>query len=150
MQKNNNNVLPIIHTSSSEEKEWVTEQLIAFNREFFSIPQHDYIIPLNFHIRDDNGRIVAGINAFMLAKSTVYVSILWVDKHHRGYSYGSQLIEYVECEAKKLGAVMIHLETLDFQAREFYLKYGYEEFAVLENSPAPGRARFYMKKMLSA
>lgn len=145
---NKNNKSPIISASSTEEKEWVTEQLMAFNRECLSIPQNEYIIPLTFHIKNADNSIVAGVNAFLIAKSTAYVSILWVDKTHRGCDYGSYLLQHVEYEAKKLGAVMIYLDTLDFQAMGFYLKYGYEEFACLENSPVPGRKRFYMKKIL--
>ncbi len=139
---------PVIAISSSEQKEWVIEQLVSFNSEFTAIPPNEYVIPLNFHIKTMDNTIIAGINAFMLAKSTVFVSILWVDKQHRGYDYGSQLLQYVETAAKALGAAMIHLDTFDFQARGFYIKCGYEEFACLENSPALGNKRFYMKKIL--
>lgn len=134
--------------SSTEDKEWVTEQLIAFNRTFLPLPREEYIVPLNFHLRNQDNIIIAGVNAFMLAKATVYVGILWVDEKYRGKDYGSYLLQHVENEAKKSGTMMIHRDTFDFQARGFYVKCGYEEFAALQNSPAAGNTRFYMKKVL--
>ncbi len=137
-----------IIASSNDNKDWVTERLIAFNLTHLPMSREEFIVQLNFHIRKPDETIVAGINAFLLAKSTVYVAILWVDENNRGHDYGSQLLQHVETEAKKLGAKMIHLDTFDFQAKGFYIKCGYEQFAVLEDSPANGNKRFYMKKML--
>lgn len=64
----------IIMRSSEKEKEHITEELMKFNHQFLNMSRDEYIIPLNFHIKE-NSRIIAGINAVMLAKSTVYVSI---------------------------------------------------------------------------
>ncbi len=139
---------PSIHTSSLKEKEWITDRLMDFNRTHLSVSEQDYLIPLNFHIKHTDNMVIAGINAQAIARSSVFVSILWVDKNHRRQDYGSYLLNYVESEAKKLGVAIIHLETFDFQARGFYLKRGYSEFATLENSPAKGHKRFYFTKVL--
>ena len=42
---------------------------------------------------------------------------------------------------------LIHLDTFDFQAKDFYLKHGYEVFGVLDDCPK-GHKRYYMKKVL--
>ena len=60
---------------------------------------------------------------------------------------GSLLLERVEKEAQAMGVSLSHLDTFDFQAKDFYLKHGYEIFGVLENCP-PGHNRFYLKKSL--
>lgn len=57
-------------------------------------------------------------------------------------------MEKVEKEAEVLGAGMAQTDTFDFQAKDFYLKRGYEIFGELENSPRPGHKRFYLKKTL--
>ena len=44
---------------------------------------------------------------------------------------------------------LIHLDTCDFQSKDFYLKQGYEIFGVLDNCPK-GHKRYYLKKMLLA
>jgi ADP-ribose pyrophosphatase YjhB (NUDIX family) len=40
------------------------------------------------------------------------------------------------------------LDTFDFQAKDFYLKHGYDIFGVLGNCP-PGHERYYMRKNLN-
>jgi len=52
-----------------------------------------------------------------------------------------------EVEARKRGARYAYLDTFDFQAPEFYKKYGYEVFGVLEDFPS-GHTRYFMKKQL--
>ncbi len=59
------------------------------------------------------------------------------------------MLNKVEAEAKSIGAKLIHLDTFDFQAKDFYLKYGYKIFGVLNNCP-PGHERYYMKKTLDS
>lgn len=134
--------------SSVKDKDWVMEQLMAYNRQVLGISKEDYLIPLNFNIRNSNDKIVAGINASMFGKGSVYVGILWVDNKHQNKGYGSLLLKKVEDEARKNGAVMAHLDTFDFQARGFYVKHGYELFGAIGDSPTPGRMRFYLKKDL--
>lgn len=92
---------PRIVTSSAREKEWITEQLMKFNSSHIGISIEEYIVPLNFHLRNQDDAIIAGVNATMFGKSTVYVDILWVDTASRGKDYGSLLLNYVETEARK-------------------------------------------------
>ena len=42
---------------------------------------------------------------------------------------------YEEEEAKAMGATLVHLDTFDWQAKDFYLKHGYEIFGVLDDCP---------------
>ncbi len=48
---------------------------------------------------------------------------------------GAILLNKIETEAKAKGCYLIHLDTFDFQAKDFYLKNGYEIFGVIENCP---------------
>lgn len=59
----------------------------------------------------------------------------------------SLLLEEVENDAKSKGAKLIHLDTFDFQAKEFYEKQGYIVFGILENCPEK-HYRYYLKKVL--
>lgn len=43
---------------------------------------------------------------------------------------------------------MVHLDTFDFQAKDFYLKLGYQVFGVLDNCPQD-HSRYFMSKILS-
>ena len=46
-----------------------------------------------------------------------------------------------------MGCTLSHLDTFDFQAKDFYLTKGYEIFGELENCP-PGHKRIFLKKYL--
>lgn len=136
-----------IKQSSPSEREWILEQLIKYNKQFLSVKKEEHIIPLNFNIKIKD-IIVAGVNAVLVAKGSVFVSILWVDEEHRGNEYGSILLNHVENQAKKHGAKLIYLDTVDFQAPGFYHKHGYRKFGELEDYPVSGHKKFFMKKKL--
>lgn len=102
---------------------------------------------LDRKIEDESGSVIAGCIAKIYCWNTVYVDILWVDEEHRGEGLGSQLLSEIEVLAKAKGCTLIHLDTFDFQAKDFYLAHGYELFGTLEDCPQ-GHCRFYMKKQL--
>ena len=78
----------------------------------------------------------------------LYVDVLFVDEEYRGQDLGSELLNKVENEAKAIDATLAHLDTFDFQAKDFYIKHGYEVFGILEDSPKKGHKRYYLKKEL--
>jgi hypothetical protein len=60
---------------------------------------------------------------------------------------GTLLGGMIESVARSKGSTLAHLDTFDFQAKQFYVNLGYEVFGALENCP-PGHARYYLKKAL--
>ncbi|MBM3663578.1 MAG: GNAT family N-acetyltransferase [Actinobacteria bacterium] len=77
----------------------------------------------------------------------LFVSHLWVQDGSRRARLGSRLMEQIEAAAVGRGAEMAHLDTYDFQARQFYEHIGYEQFAELENYPR-GHSRHFLRKPL--
>lgn len=136
-----------IFISNEKEKQIVVDKLIGFNRSRVPITQDNAFENFNFHIKDENGFVIAGINALMYCWGMVYIDALVVDENHHGKGLGSLLLAKVESEAKKMGASLSHLDTFDWQGKDFYLRAGYEIFGVLEDCP-PGHQRYYMKKKL--
>lgn len=135
-----------VWTSTNQEQEYVKEQLVQFNLQH--IPVEKKHRKLGFHIKDDNEKIIAGINGVLYWDHTcLHIQIIWVDELHRQQDLGSRLLEYIEREAKRCGAQLSHLETMDFQAKAFYVKHGYEPFGVLDDCPE-GHRCFYLKKKL--
>ncbi|MDA9271967.1 GNAT family N-acetyltransferase [bacterium] len=132
--------------STEEEIEFIDNTLGDYNKtQVQYIPQMDFL-PLNFHIKDEAGRIIAGINA-LSCWQMLDISELYVDENYRGKGLGTLLINKIEDEARGLGSIMSHTDTFDWQAKDFYLKCGYEIFGVLENCPI-GHKRFFLKKCL--
>lgn len=135
-----------ITPATPEEVTFVDDKLGEFNRSQVPATHEPSLVLKNYTIKDQ-GTIIAGINACVYHWGILYVEILFVDAQYRGQGLGSTLLQKVEHEAKEMGATLVHLDTFDFQAKDFYLKYGYEIFGVLENCP-PGHKRYYLKKDL--
>jgi GNAT superfamily N-acetyltransferase len=131
--------------STIEERELLDSQLVDFNRENVPFQQNEDWISLSYVLKDNTGHVIAGINATLYCWNVMYVDILYVDDSHRGKGYGKLLLDRAEGKAKSLGGYMSHLDTFDWQAKEFYEHLGYVVFGILENCPR-GHNRYYMKK----
>lgn len=129
------------------EVEIIVGKIESYNKLQVPYTQERNIINLNFCIKDDSGLMIAGITSLMYYWGVLFVEILAVDEKYYKNGLGSQLLSHVENEAKKLGATLVHLDTFDWQAKDFYIKHGYEVFGVLDDCPK-GHKRYYMKKVL--
>jgi GNAT superfamily N-acetyltransferase len=137
----------IFFESTDEEKESLDDKLVAFNKSKVPYQQSEDWISLSYVLKDETGQVTAGIVAALHAWKVMYVDILYVEADYRGKGYGTLLLEKAESEAKSLGGYLSYLDTLDFQAKEFYQKMGYSVFGVLEDCPR-GHNFYYMQKRL--
>ncbi len=99
------------------------------------------------YVIKENDLIIAGINSCIYNWGILYIDVLFVDEQHRGNNLGSSLLAHVEADARQMGAHLVHLDTFDFQAKDFYLKHGYVVFGTLDNCPE-GHKRYYLSKRL--
>jgi GNAT superfamily N-acetyltransferase len=97
-------------------------------------------------IRDDLGQVKGGLLGHIYWQ-WLYVGILWLHEDIRRMGYGSQLLAQVEEIAVEKGCHSIHLDTMSFQAPDFYLKHGYTIWGQLDDFP-PGHSRIFLKKSL--
>jgi len=102
---------------------------------------------LDFSAKNESGDLLGGIQAYRVNWGILHVELLYVYESFRGQGIGSMLLDHVEKDARTHRCHLAHLDTFDFQAKDFYLKHGYSIFGVLENAPK-GHDRFYMKKDL--
>lgn len=77
-----------------------------------------------FFIRDENGKIVGGCNGDILY-GQLYVGQLWVDEKLRHQGYGTQLMMLSEKHAKETGSRFMSVNTMSFEALDFYKKLGF-------------------------
>jgi GNAT superfamily N-acetyltransferase len=136
-----------IYESTKEDRELIDSKLVEFNRASVPFQQDEDWISLSHVLKDGKGQAIAGINATLYCWNIMYVDVLYVDPSHRGKGYGKLLLENAESKARSLGGYMSHLDTFDWQAKDFYQHQGYEVFGILENCP-PGHTRYYMKREL--
>jgi len=130
------------------EMEFVRNSLIAYNLAIVPFPGELPSMEINKVIKGMDGEIIAGIKGDLYAWNCLYIDILWVAETHRKSGYGSVLLQDVEKTAAEHGCRLIHLDTFDFQAKDFYIRHGFEVFGVLDDCPEDHK-RYYMKKRLA-
>ena len=69
------------------------------------------------------------------------------DEDHRNKGIGSKLLFEAEKEAVLRGCHHVHLDTMSWQAPEFYKKHGYEVIGTLPDIPL-GNEKFLLIKAL--
>lgn len=136
-----------IFESTSEEADVVDNGIVEYNMQKVPYTQEPIFFSINRVVKNPKGEILAGINTRMYCWNCLYIDVLWVRLDSRKYGYGSLLLREVEEIAKEKGCKLVHLDTFDFQAKDFYLKHGYEVFGVLEDCPVDHK-RYYLKKKL--
>lgn len=124
--------------------DFVGQQLAAFNESQAGDARYRRLVIL---VRDDGEQIVGGLVG-SLYWGWLAVDLLWVHEALRGQGYGNQLLQMAEQEAIARGCHNAHLDTLSFQALDFYQKRGYKIFGQIDGLP-PGHARYYLKKKLA-
>jgi len=142
-------VIPhIIGESTKEETDIVWHGLIEYNSSKLPLKGDVPFIPVNRVMKDLDGNIIAGVNCEVSYYwNTLYIEMLWVKEVYRKKGCGSKLLNEIEKSGKEQGCNLVHLETMDFQAKDFYIKNGYEVFGELDDVPT-GHKRYYMKKIL--
>lgn len=135
----------VIEESTRDEYNLVDRGIVEYNLSKVPFTQEPSFISINKVIKGVNGEVFAGINSILYCWNCLYIDVLWVEKEFREEGYGTVLLDEVEKIAKEKGCKLIHLDTFDFQAKDFYLRQGYEVFGVLDDCPLDHK-RYYMKK----
>ena len=136
-----------IENCKDGDADYIIDRLVEYNLSQAPAEQVVLFDTLDKKITDDDGNIIAGCVAKMYCWNVAYIDSLWVDSKYRGNGLGARLLAEIEKTAKAKGCYLIHLDTFDFQAKEFYEKQGYAVFGVLENCPK-GHCRYYFTKKL--
>jgi len=131
--------------SDRDDADYIDSQIVNYNGKMVPFTQAPTFIGLNRVIKDETGNIIAGINTVLYCWNCLYIDVLWIKEEYRGKGLGARLLKEVEDISKDKGCKLVHLDTFDFQAKDFYIKQGYEIFGKLENCPT-GHIRYFMKK----
>lgn len=141
------NITSKIIASTDEDARFINDKIVEFNKTKVPLSQDVDFIALNFHVKNEEGLVIAGINSLMYYWYILHIDVLFVDEKYRDHNIGRALLSKAENKAKLLGAKLAHLDTFDWQAKDFYLKSGYEIFGILGDCPE-GHQRYYLKKIL--
>ena len=98
--------------------------------------------------RDADGSVAAGVFAQTWGRRC-RVAVLWVRDDLRRCGHGKMLMDVVETEAAARGCEVVELETLSFQAPDFYRGLGYEVVHHVSGFPR-GIEKLYFEKRLDS
>lgn len=97
------------------------------------IEKRDIMTPFGFYALVDN-QVIGGIIA-RKKMQWLDIDILFVNQDYRSNKIGSQLMSKAIEYCKEQGLIGLHLYTLDFQARGFYEKQGFQLIAEIKDWP---------------
>lgn len=123
--------------------DFLSKQIADFNWQHWEVSER---LPLAIQIKNDVGNVIAGAAARSFG-DWLLLDTLWVSQELRGQGVGRQILEKVEEVGKARGCTQCLLDTLDFQAKPFYEKYGYKVAWVQEGYPKTG-CKYFMTKIL--
>ncbi|WP_233081670.1 GNAT family N-acetyltransferase [Rheinheimera soli] len=101
---------------------------------------------LGFKLEDHEGNLIAAL-AGRTFGNWFYLESLWLDEKVRGKGVGSKLLIEAETLAKARGCSFVILDTLDFQAKAFYERHGYQLEWTQQNYPFTGCKHFMTKRL---
>ena len=128
---------------SAQASTFIEDGLRRFNLQYSEPDQHTL---LRVFAHNDTGELVGGLLGETFW-GWLYVADLWVHEDHRHAGLGSQLMRLAEAEAIRRGCRHAYLDTIDYQAPDFYHRFGYSVWGTLEDFP-PGHRRIFFKKDL--
>lgn len=98
--------------------------------------------------REEDGQLIALLHAQQVLES-IHIKALVVDKEHQKKGLGASLLAELEEKAVEAGVTSITLSTKSYQARDFYIKQGYEIYASLTDVPQKGITKYHFIKRLN-
>lgn len=137
------NGIEMIREPTEKERGYVRASLIDFNDKAVGNDGHT---PLNLVECEENGTVIAGLLGGTYW-GWMYVDILWVDEKYRHRGIGSRLLMAAEEEAIRRGCHHVHLDTMSWQAPEFYKRHGYSVIGTLPDIPKGNQKILLMKAL---
>lgn len=128
---------------TEEQTEYIEEQLDEYDRRHMPrVPDGAVRIGI-----EENGKLIAGLDACITAFRILYVSTVFVEEAYRRKGCGRRLMAAMEDRARAMGVNTIRLDTFDWQGKEFYESLGYTLAGSYRNEE-DGYAEFFFLKRL--
>jgi ribosomal protein S18 acetylase RimI-like enzyme len=121
----------------------IRRKLQDYNSGFFEIKDEP-----NFVISeiDEYDELIGGITCTIVGQ-WLEIDFLWVRDDQRGNGLGKKLLFEAEKIGMENGCTKAFLTTMNFQAKPFYLKYGYNIVYIQKEYPLTNE-KYFMEKTL--
>jgi len=135
--------IEITNNMDTDNKDYVRNKMIEFNLRHFPDDLKGRYQELKLHLVHDGGAIIGGIVG-EFCWNWLEIHYLFVEEEYRKSGYGRALLREAEKMAIERKCDFIKLDTLSFQALDFYLKEGFQIYGTIEN--AGRHTHYYLKK----
>ena len=96
---------------------------------------------------EEDGRLIAGLDACITAFKILYVCTVFVDQEYRREGIGARMIREMEKRAMAMGVNTVRLDTFNWQGKEFYEALGYRCVGHYENAEDGYSEYFFLKRI---
>ncbi len=128
---------------NEEQVEELEERLSAYDEKHIS-----YKMSGGIQIGvEENGLLIAGLDACITAFKILYVSTVFVDEAYRRKGIGARLMREMEKRAAEMGVNTIRLDTFDWQGKEFYEALNYTCVGHYDNVEDGYSEYFFLKRL---
>ncbi|EEL51492.1 MULTISPECIES: GNAT family N-acetyltransferase [Bacillus cereus group] len=138
--------LHITQEMSATDKNDINHALYEYNLQHFPPDLRGRYSKIHFVLKDENKKVRGGLLG-EVCWNWLEIHILILDEDIRKLGYGSKLLLEAEKIALEKGCDFIKVDTLSFQALDFYKKHGYQVFGILDNVGRDHK-HYYLKKNL--
>ena len=105
--------------------------------------------PRDYYLtREEDGLLIALLHGQQVLEN-IHIKALVVDKEYQKKGLGASLLAELEEKSTEAGVTSITLSTKSYQAKDFYIKQGYEIYASLTDVPQKGITKYHFIKRLS-
>lgn len=140
--------MKITQQEVAEDRDFIRKKVIEYNNASLPREKESLMEQMSFIVRNDEGEIIGGLTATGFWRH-LHIDFLWVDPAWRGQRIAEKLMAQAEVYARSKGHRLMVVDTLSFQAPEFYKKQGFTEFGVITDFPE-GHSHHHFEKWLNA
>ena len=131
---------------TEEQAEEIESRLSEFDEKYITY-RMDGSIRIGI---EEDGKLIAGLDACITAFRILYVSTVFVDEAYRRKGYGAGLIREMEKRAAAMGVNTIRLDTFNWQGKDFYEAMGYTAAGHYENADDGYSEYFFVKRIMAS
>lgn len=135
-----------------EFKQNPTVEEINVITKFLNIHAKQNNINENYHkitllLKNENEKICGGLFGVTIF-NMLKIKDLAIDEKYRGENYGTQLVQRAEKLAREYGCIHSHLNTMEYQAAEFYKKRDYKVMFIRKDENPNLNIYYFYKKLV--
>ncbi|WP_424320666.1 GNAT family N-acetyltransferase [Lacticaseibacillus chiayiensis] len=119
-----------IEKASAQTIAAINDQFEAYNLSKKPLMQDELAVTFTF-LAEEDGQCIGGVFGYSSMYRIGYIESLWVAEEYRHNGIGTELVNELVKALRDFGCPTVHLDTMSYQAPEFYQSQGFKQFGKL-------------------